>query len=367
MFFITLELLLVIAFLLKNKMVQVLALGASLSYDACLVANADARHNPDYLLYQTSYDSQWTNFEIGYTYLAKIFNQLGFSYVEFRTALSIFIFMILFISIVLLSKNPAVIGVAFNITLFLIGSIQIRNMAMLSIVLLGYAIAMKFSNSKIKYVGLFVVSLGMLIHSLGWLFFCALLLFFVLKSTHMRQRTFKLIASVTLFLALITTVSSPKWLSSLFSAFLEITKVRSIANVNIVSVYSNAPNHFGLFLFAVVIIILVLVAYHQVYKKYNVIIGEPEGAIMFGLVLLFVSTLLFQLSVDYVRLVGNIWMLEVVILGNVRTNKILNRMELLFKVVLGSVAVFTILMYTYPPAYDVLGYTIGLYENDLMQ
>lgn len=367
MLFITIEILLVVAFLLKNKFVQILFLGMSLSYDAWLVAVADARHNPDYLLYQTSYDNQWTNFEAGYTYLAHFFSYFGYNYVEFRTAFSVATFIIFFVSILLISENPSIIGVAFNFTLFLIGSIQIRNMAMLAIVLLGYSITAKLIHSRSKYLGLLIVFMGTLIHSLGWLFFITLLFFLLLKSKDMQKFSFEFISGVSFFLALITFIFSPRWLNSIFSKILDITRIRSIANVNIASVYSNGPNHFSLVMFCLVVFILMVVLSKELYKNIDNNHSQEGNPIVFGLILLSVSTFLFQLSVDYVRLLGNIWIFAAVVLANVGATNIIDRVGILFKIILGSVVVFALLMYIYPPALNVLGYTIGLYENDFIQ
>lgn len=367
MLFITIELLLVLAFLLKNKLVQILFLGMSLSYDTWLVATADPRHNPDYVLYQTSYDNQWTNFEAGYTYLAHFFSYFGYNYAEFRTAFSVAIFTIFFVSILLISENPSIIGAAFNFTLFIIGSIQIRNMAMLAIVLLGYSLTAKLLHSKIKYVGLLIVFMGALIHSLGWLFLLILLFFFLLRSKDKQRLSFKLVSGFSFFLALITFIFSPRWLNSIFSKVLNITKIRSIANVDIASVYSNGPNHFSLIMFCLVVFILMILLSKELRKSIEDNLGQEVNPIVFGIVLLSMSTFLFQLSVDYVRLLGNIWIFAVVVLANVGTTKIIARVGISLKIILGSAVVFSLLMYIYPPALSVLGYTIGLYENNLMQ
>ncbi|MFR0705379.1 EpsG family protein [Enterococcus sp.] len=137
MFFIIATILLALSFL-TNKLQKTISILA-LAVDAFLVAYPAVRHNADYNLYKLSYSQQLDNFEKGYTFLAKLFFNWGASYETFRVYIACATFIIFGIAIFRLSKNPSLVVLAFNVGLFAIEAIQIRNMIMLALALLGFS------------------------------------------------------------------------------------------------------------------------------------------------------------------------------------------------------------------------------------
>ncbi|KAA8348543.1 EpsG family protein [Leuconostoc mesenteroides] len=148
---------------------------------AWLAGTADERTTTDYAVYKIHFNSigyEVSPFEKGYTVMSAYFSHIGFDYAEFRLLFVFLAFTILFFGVTLFTKNVAMFTWIYGITVFFNDATQTRNLMMISMVILGSAIFLKFSLIG-KCLGILLILFSSQFHDLGFLFILIIPIFLI--------------------------------------------------------------------------------------------------------------------------------------------------------------------------------------------
>lgn len=363
MIFLIVTIVLAISFLINKfqKVFSIIALGT----DAYLIASPAILHNADYSLYELSYRQQLTNFEKGYTYLAKIFFNRGLSYAVFRECLVYFAFIILCIAIFRLTNNPALVVLGYNIGSFTIEAIQVRNMLMLALAVLGFSL-LKKGKVVNNVFGLVVIMLATTIHTLGYFFLLSGLLY--LLPWKYLFAGLKAILYITMPIALIFLIVGTKSIQSIFAAFLSVTGARAGFGIDFVSVYNNG---ISLKSWIVIVAIQLISAAPLFLKKKSVrlFLDNSESINVVVPAFLGVLTIILSLlSSDYVRLLRDASVFVFILYSKFVDYLSHKRLLILGYVVLIASAIFFLQNFlVYPESGRYISYTIKLLPDSVIK
>lgn len=136
---------------------------------AYLLQGTDSRTTLDYAVYSSQYQLNSGYFEYGYNVLVHISNYMNLSYVEFRLLFSVLISIIFVIAVNRLTENPAIAINGYMIASLISDIVQIRQLAMVAFVIMGYSFFKK-KGTKYFIIGELFIILSVQFHSLGWMF-----------------------------------------------------------------------------------------------------------------------------------------------------------------------------------------------------
>ncbi|MCP8854241.1 EpsG family protein [Latilactobacillus sakei] len=363
MIFIIVTIILAISFLV-NKLQKVFSVVA-LAVDAYLMANPPTLHNADYRLYKLSYNQQMTNFERGYTYLAKFFFNRGFSYATFREYLVYITFIILCIAIFRLTNNPSLVVLGYNIGLFAIEVIQVRNMLMLALAVLGFSLLRQGKTTN-NILGLLVLVVATTFHTLGYFFLLGGLLFlipwkFLLKGL-------KIIVYATIPISIMSLFLGTKAIQNIFAIFLSITGARSSFSGDLVSVYDNGISSKSWIITAIIVLVMLIPLF---FKKTSVqeFFNDTESKnVLVPSFLGVLSVILTLLSSDYVRLLRDASVFVFIIYSKLVDHMTHKRLLILGYVVVIAASIFWLQNFLiYPESGRYISYTIGLIPDSVIR
>ena len=363
MFFIIATILLALSFL-TNKLQKTISILA-LAVDAFLVAYPAVRHNADYNLYKLSYSQQLDNFEKGYTFLAKLFFNWGASYETFRVYIACATFIIFGIAIFRLSKNPSLVVLAFNVGLFAIEAIQIRNMIMLALALLGFSMLKQGQFANIV-LGFLVLVIATSFHTLGYFFLLGGILFFIPWDKLIKG--LKVVAIVSFPVSILFLIFGVQSIQSAFGTFLSITGARSDFSFDLVSVYNNGIG-FNAWLLTVFIVAILLLPFCLNSTSVRNFLNDPKSKNVLVTAFLSVfSVVLTLLSSDYVRLVRDASVFSYIAYSQLVEKLSYKRFIILIYVFVIACFVFWLQNFIiYPESGRYIGYTIGLISDSVFQ
>lgn len=138
-------------------------------------------HNADYTAYMNDYNisphvsSSSFHFEKGYTYFARFFYHVGFTYQQFRFIFALLCVVIMYFGVKRFTNNVTLFSFIYGVTLFVIDSVQIRNFMMVSLVVFGSSMLIDNSKRNIVIATIVILISGQF-HSLGYLFLFVVLL-----------------------------------------------------------------------------------------------------------------------------------------------------------------------------------------------
>lgn len=363
MIFIIVTIILAISFLGNKfqKVFSVIALGV----DAYLMANPPTLHTADYRLYKLSYNQQMTNFEKGYTYLAKVFFNRGFSYATFREYLVYITFIILCIAIFRLTSNPSLVVLGYNIGLFAIEVIQVRNMLMLALAILGFSI-LKQGKVINNVLGLAVLVIATTFHTLGYFFLLGGLLFLIPWKYLLNG--LKVVAYATIPISIVSLFWGTKSIQNVFAMFLSITGARSSFAGDLVSVYDNGISSKSWMITAIIVLAMVLPlflkkdslqAFFNDLGSKNVLVPSFLGVL---------SVVLTLLSSDYVRLLRDASVFVFIVYSKLVERMAHKRLLILGYVVVIAASIFWLQNFLiYPESGRYISYTIGLIPDSVIR
>ncbi|MBM6413375.1 EpsG family protein [Lacticaseibacillus paracasei] len=356
MIFISVTIILAVSFLI-NKFQKTVSV-AALVTDAFLMANPAVRHTADYNLYKLSYTQQLENFEKGYTLLAKLFYNWGLPYETFRVYLACAIFIIVGVAIFRLSKNPSLVVLGYNIALFTIEAIQIRNMIMVALALLGFSL-LKRGRRVSSVAGVSVLFLATTFHTLGYFFLFGGILFFVPWKYFLNG--LKIISYGTLPLSIMFLMFGVESIQRIFATFLSLTGARSDFSVDLVSVYNNAIG-FKSWLLTIFIVVTLLFPFFLRIQSIRTYFYDPDFKnVLIPTFLAVLSVILTLLSSDYVRLLRDASVFAFVSYSQLVDRFSHKRLIVLSYVLVIAGAIFWLQNFAiYPESGRYIAYTIGL-------
>lgn len=266
----------------------------------------------DYRVYKSQYELNSDYFENGYNVIVHIGNRLGLPYTTFRYVFGVLIVTIFLIGITRLTTEPTVAINGYMIASLIPDVVQIRQLAMLALVILGYSFLKKRSIASI-FIGLFFLVLATQFHSLGLLF---LLVLPLIKLRPQKQINLLKMCTVV-FLALIAVFNVlPKGeMARIISVIMGIFSSRSNISANVLNVYSNAA---GITLTVLTtgltfltIVILLRIPIQKLEESSNIRILFPSIYIM-----IVATFLTATMSIDFVRLLRASAVLIILLLSN---------------------------------------------------
>ncbi|WP_455387177.1 EpsG family protein [Lactiplantibacillus pentosus] len=156
------------ALLKKTKFIGFLALMVF----AFLAGDANLSTTLDYQVYMNHYNLlgwETSPFEKGYTLLSSAVSHAGYTYAQFRMFFAVLALLILFMGLCLFTDKIALFAGIYGCTVFFNDATQIRNLMMISLVVLGAGLLAK-EKYVFKILGVAVLLLSTQFHDLGFVF-----------------------------------------------------------------------------------------------------------------------------------------------------------------------------------------------------
>lgn len=283
---------------------------------AWLAGSADGRTTTDYQVYQTHYyalGSEVSPFEKGYTVLSEYFNNLGFSYSDFRLIFAFCAFAILFFGVLLFTNNVAMFTWIYGSTVFFNDVTQIRNLMMIAMIILGCGLFIK-SNLIIKLLGIAAIVLSTQFHDLGFLFIMIIPIYFIPKKYI--TKALGLVVGISLLVTMIIKIFGSSGVTNLIMRGLGAFSSRTDSVNNVQSHFSRGTSLSTIFLIGVtVLLVLYLSTSFTTYIQENMNINANKLKILYSGVFVSVFTLpLILLSPDYSRISRNAFLFFIIII-----------------------------------------------------
>lgn len=150
-----------------------------------LSISAPKEYLSDYSTYNLVYNnlsSYSGTFEVGYTQLEYFANNFGLTFDQFRSIFVISALLMMYLGIRRFTKNHALFLVMYLLTFYGYDLIQMRSQFMMGSVLLGYSVLISEKISKLRLIcAIFIIYLGSLIHTSGYIFLVALFIYIFIK------------------------------------------------------------------------------------------------------------------------------------------------------------------------------------------
>lgn len=272
-----------------------------------LIASDYVETNVDYYNYSWAYnnvDSGITPFEKGYTQLELLAFHHGLSYVDFRWCFTFTTVIILFFAITRFTSNVSLFVALFSLTVFFTDGTQIRNLMMISLVMLAASFLKQLSVFNVV-VFLLLVYLSTQIHSTGYPFFAILMLRVI------PYDNFKKLAAVVFAVVLFISVSLKIFGSNILYQLLVKMFGGVVQRVNFLTKLQSYTD--GTSLYTVLLIWMIIAAttgmafvIYKLLRDFNSDEVMLKAKILFsGMSMSLVSMPLIVLAPDYSRISRN--------------------------------------------------------------
>ena len=301
--------------ILKNT--RVIGLFALMVY-AFLAGAASPVTTSDYPVYETHYNLlgyEISPFERGYTYLSTLFSSHGYTYSSFRLFFAFLACFILFIGVCLFTKKVALFAGMYGVTVFFNDATQIRNLMMISLVVLGAGL---LTRKRIvwKLIGVGMLIISTQFHDLGFLF---TLIFVGLSALNeeVLYRYYKYIVGILFGLGALFSVGSRTSIINIFSTFLNKFSSRTNSAENMVNSFGRGNSWSTIIMVWISLIILSIV----LVKLRDLILLKVEGQEAFKVKVLFIGSsismlvaFLIVIAPDYSRISRNAFLFFLIML-----------------------------------------------------
>lgn len=291
---------------------------------AWLAGSADARTTTDYGVYQTHYNAlglKVSPFEKGYTWLSTIFKNQGISYQEFRLYFVLLAFVILYIGVLMFTKNIAMFTWVYGVTVYFNDATQVRNLMMIALVVLGMGIFTTWNVALGKVIGSIVILISSQFHDLGFLFFLVVPLFFVPKD--LMKKISSITIGVSAFFALIISVFGNGMVTTLLVRFLTIFSSRSASSENVEAHFSRGTSLSVLILIWVSVLVVwhLSILFAQQLDSSVEFNGSKTRMLIAGMIVSILTLFLILMSPDYSRISRNAFLFFIILATMYFTNK----------------------------------------------
>lgn len=291
---------------------------------AWLAGSADARTTTDYGVYQTHYNAlglEVSPFEKGYTWLSTIFKNQGVSYQEFRLYFVLLAFVILYIGVLMFTKNIAMFTWVYGVTVYFNDATQVRNLMMIALVVLGMGIFTTWNVALGKVIGSIVILISSQFHDLGFFFFMVVPLFFVPKD--FMKKISSITIGVSAFFALIISVFGNGMVTTLLVRFLTIFSSRSASSENVEAHFSRGTSLSVLILIWVSVLVVwrLSILFAQQLDSNVEFNGSKTRMLIAGMIVSILTLFLILMSPDYSRISRNAFLFFIILATMYFTNK----------------------------------------------
>lgn len=196
----------------KNKFFSALGF-FTLAYTAGVI-NPGPAMSYDYPLYATFYNAGSNYFEKGYSDFALFALQHGLSYEEFRYIFSIIAIVILYWGVARFTNNMALFISLYGCTVFFYDAVQIRNLMMISLVILGSSFLIDLSIKNIA-ISTALILFSAQFHTSGYFFLLIILVRILPKK--IIKRSLYVVICVTILLTVIVSFTGTEVLTTLLT------------------------------------------------------------------------------------------------------------------------------------------------------
>lgn len=270
----------------------------------------------DYSTYLVHYNAlgwETSPFERGYTQLALLFSNHGVSYAQFRVCFAVLAFVALFLGVCMFTKNVALFAGLYGVSVFFNDATQIRNLMMISIVILGAGFLAQ-DKPSLKILGVGILWLSTQFHDLGFVFFLLLVpLSFVKFKTLLKF--YKIIVPLLFGLGFIFSITSNSSIIQIISNFLTRFSSRNNSAQNVIANFGRGNSNsttilmwVTLLLFSFALLMLVKIAGHSQLET-------PKIKILFiGSAIAMLVAFLIVLAPDYSRISRNAFLFFLILM-----------------------------------------------------
>lgn len=276
---------------------------------AFLAGAADPATTTDYSVYETHYNLlgyEVSPFEKGYTNLSMLFSSHGYTYNSFRLFFAILACLILFIGVCMFTKKVALFAGMYGLTIFFNDATQIRNLMMISLVVLGAGL-LTYKNPVLKLIGIGVLIISTQFHDLGFLFALVLIVLSTVNG-EILYKYYKYVVGILFGLGALFSVGSRTSIINIFSTFLTKFSSRTNSAENVINSFGRGNSWSTIIVVWVSLIILSIV----LVKLKDILLLAKEGRQAFKIKILFIGSsismlvsFLIVIAPDYSRVSRN--------------------------------------------------------------
>lgn len=185
---------------------------------AYIAGTPSPEHTYDYEVYSIFYYATHTggtfNFERGYSEFALFCLNHGLSYEHFRLLFASLAMVVLYMGISRFTKNLSLFVFIYGITVFFYDAVQIRNLMMISLVILGMSFLINL-NSKNVIIAIAIIILSAQFHTIGYIFL--LIVIVRLLPEKIVTRSIYIVIFITIILMILVQVAGVSTITGLVS------------------------------------------------------------------------------------------------------------------------------------------------------
>ncbi|MGN8667045.1 EpsG family protein [Lacticaseibacillus paracasei] len=280
-----------------------------------LAGTPNMLYDPDAFVYLQNYNSGTDYFETGYNWVTKLFEP-SVDYQTFRLYSSLFIFFLMFLAVLLMTKHVSSIALVYAIAMFPVDKAQTRNVMAAVFVLFGAVVLLKLGKRGIL-PSLLVIFIGSFFHSLA-LYFLLLPLLWLFKG--FIEKHFSAITTCLIVVAFIFEILGSTSIAPLLVQLLGKFANRANVAENVSTLYAGGQPFSQWFVsFAVTMMIILTVQFLR--RQYPNNMRSYYQMILCSSILWSAALILMTLSIDYIRILRIVTYFYFIYIVNVTSNQ----------------------------------------------
>ena len=242
---------------------------------------------PVYLQHYQLLGWETSPFERGYTWMSKLFFDMGFNYAEFRLISMIITFLVLFVGVCIFTKKVALFTGLYGVTVFFNDAVQVRN---------------KF----LRIVAMGIVLLSTQFHDLGFVFLIFLIPLSFIGMDRL-VRYFKPFYVTSFVIGFVFAVLNTSSVLQLLAGLLEKFSSRQDSATNLFTRYGrgNSFSTIALTWLSVILLIVTMRILMRNARQLGIYESEQFKLVFIGSCVAIVSVFLIILAPDYSRISRN--------------------------------------------------------------
>ena len=276
---------------------------------------------PVYLQHYQLLGWETSPFERGYTWMSKLFFDMGFNYAEFRLISMIITFLVLFVGVCIFTKKVALFTGLYGVTVFFNDATQVRNLMMIALVILGAGLMSK-KNKFLRIVAMGIVLLSTQFHALGFVFLIFLIPLSFIGMDRL-VRYFKPFYVTSFVIGFIFAVLNTSSVLQLLAGLLEKFSSRQDSATNLLTRYGrgNSFSTIALTWLSVILLIVTMRILMRNARQLGIYESEQFKLVFIGSCVAIVSVFLIILAPDYSRISRNAFLFLLIMLCMVLERK----------------------------------------------
>lgn len=270
--------------------------------------------NLDYPTYSSYYNATGATgsmyFEKGYSILGLIAYRLGLDYSTFRLIFCLAIAVVLSIGVWRFTHNLSLFGLVYGSTIFIEDTVQVRNWAMIAVVILGMSFLIN-PTTKNKWIAFFLILFAAQLQSVGYFFFVALILELVPSDKKSATYTTFGMISIVLFLG---TLISRSFFIEMVSKLAGFVVQRENIEWRLATRYGASSSHTYLYVMFVTMIVFccAFAMKQELLRQKDTELSRKIGILYSGFFVSLVAFPFLVLAPDYSRVPRNAFLFFII-------------------------------------------------------